>query len=275
MRRFEGERIQQRWDGRKHDRRQRPVRRYETRPGQQLQFDWGEFIYDMDGTRHKLYGFAAVLGYSRMRFVCFTKRCDTPTLIRSLMAACEYLEGLPDAILTDRMKSVILTMDGRQPQWNPQFADFLAAIGVTPRVCRAYTPQTKGKIERSIGVVKSSFWAGVRFTDLADSRQIHSPSFDITSIGPAYGRQRDKDRAPIELHDRIRAHPKRAVASPLEIPVNAEYYAQYMTLFEKGVFRCARHEIGDREGEHLIRNYFSGGISLVGASETVHRIRSA
>lgn len=148
--------------------RQRPVRRYETRPGQQLQFDWGEFIYETDSTRHKLYGFAAVLGYSRMRFVCFTKRCDTPTLIRSLMAACEYFEGLPDAILTDRMKSVILTMDGHQPQWNPQFADFLAAIGVTARVCRAYTPQTKGKIERSIGVVKTSFWAGVRFTDLAD-----------------------------------------------------------------------------------------------------------
>jgi len=148
--------------------RQRPVRRYETRPGEQLQFDWGEFTYDADGTVHKVYGFAAVLGYSRMRFVCFTKRCDTPTLIRSLMAACEYVEGLPDAILTDRMKSVILTMDGRQPQWNPQFADFLAAIGVTPRVCRAYTPQTKGKIERSIGVVKTSFWAGVRFTDIAD-----------------------------------------------------------------------------------------------------------
>jgi transposase len=148
--------------------RQRPVRRYETRPGEQLQFDWGEFTYEVAGHTHKLYGFAGVLGYSRMRFACFTKRCDTPTLIRSLMAACEYFDGLPDAILTDRMKSVILTMDGRQPQWNPLFADFLAAIGVTPRVCRAYTPQTKGKIERSIGVVKTSFWAGVRFRDIAD-----------------------------------------------------------------------------------------------------------
>lgn len=147
---------------------QRPVRRYETRPGQQLQFDWGEFLYDVDGIVQKVYGFAAVLGYSRMRFVCFTKRCDTPTLLRSFMAACRYLEGLPDAILTDRMKSVILTMDGNQPQWNPQFLDFLTALGVAPRVCRAYTPQTKGKIERSIGVVKTSFWPGIRFTDLAD-----------------------------------------------------------------------------------------------------------
>jgi hypothetical protein len=31
-----------------------------------------------------------------------------------------------------------------------------------------YTPQTKGKVERSVGVVKHSFWPGVRFTDIDD-----------------------------------------------------------------------------------------------------------
>jgi hypothetical protein len=44
----------------------------------------------------------------------------------------------------------------------------MAAIGVAPRVCRAYTPQTKGKVERSIGIIKHSFWPGVCFTDLND-----------------------------------------------------------------------------------------------------------
>lgn len=154
---------------------QRPVRRYETQPGEQCQIDWGEFLYEHDDRIHKLYGFTAVLSYSRMRFVCFTKRCDTPTLIRCLMLAWEYVEGLPQSILADRMKSVLLQMDGPTPQWNPQFADFLAAIGVTPRVCRPYAPQTKGKVERSIGLVKSSFWPGVRFTDLDDlNRQARS-----------------------------------------------------------------------------------------------------
>ena len=40
-----------------------PVQRYETRPGEQLQFDWGEFHYEQDGTPRKLYGFTAVLSY--------------------------------------------------------------------------------------------------------------------------------------------------------------------------------------------------------------------
>lgn len=145
-----------------------PVRRYETKPGEQMQFDWGEFRYDQDGSYHKLFGFTAVLSYSRMRFVLFTKRCDVATLLHGIMAACEYFGGLPQSMLTDRMKSVLLEMDGRTPMWNPTFADFMASNGVAPRVCRAYTPQTKGKVERSVGVIKQSFWPGVCFTDLDD-----------------------------------------------------------------------------------------------------------
>jgi len=145
---------------------QHPVQRYETKPGEQLQFDWGEFHYEQDGTPRKLYGFTAVLSYSRMRFVIFAKRCDVATLIRCLMEACAYFGGLPRTMLTDRMKTVLLDMDGATPHWHPQFAEFMAAVGVAPRVCKAYTPQTKGKIERSIGVVKQSFWPGVHFEDV-------------------------------------------------------------------------------------------------------------
>jgi transposase len=145
-----------------------PVLRYETEPGEQMQIDWGEFVYERDGATHKVYGFAAVLGYSRMRFVWFVKRCDTPTLIRCVMHACEYFGGLPKVLVTDRMKSVLLEMDGHLPVWNPLFADFASAIGVALRTCKAYTPQTKGKVERTIGVVKQGFWPGVTFSDLDD-----------------------------------------------------------------------------------------------------------
>lgn len=153
----------------------RPVQRYETAPGAQLQFDWAEFTYERDGQRRKLFGFTAVLSYSRMRFVVFVKRTDTATLLRCLMEACEYFGGLPRTMLTDRMKSVLLEMDGRTPIWNPRFAEFVAASGVAPRVCRAYTPQTKGKVERSVGIIKTSFWPGVQFTNLDDlNRQAHA-----------------------------------------------------------------------------------------------------
>ena len=74
--------------------------------------------------------------------------------------------GLPKAALTDRMKSVFLDMDGKTPIWNPLFADFMASLGVSPRVCRPFKPQTKGKVERSVGVIKNGFWPGVHFSDI-------------------------------------------------------------------------------------------------------------
>src|SRR6266700_7264064 len=129
---------------------QYPIQRYETKPGEQMQYDWGEFHYEKNGKEHKLYGFVAILSYSRMRFITFVKRCDTPTMIHCMMEAFEYFGGLPKAALTDRMKSVFLVeMENKVPRWNPLFADFMASIGVAPRVCKAYTPQTKGKIESS------------------------------------------------------------------------------------------------------------------------------
>ncbi len=145
-----------------------PVLRYETKPGEQMQYDWGEFHFEKDGKDHKLYGFAAVLSYSRMRFITFVKRCDTATMIRCMLEAFEYFGGLPKAALTDRMKSVFLEMEDHTPRWNPLFSDFMASIGVVPRVCKARTPQTKGKIERSVGIIKYGFWPGVHFTDLDD-----------------------------------------------------------------------------------------------------------
>ena len=136
----------------------RPVRRYETSAGEQMQIDWGTFMYEVDGVRRKIYGMTAVLSYSRMRYVLFSKRCDTASLIRAIQGALEYFGGLPQTILSDRMKSVLLTVED----------DFLSAIGVVPKVCRSRVPQTKGKVERSIRIIKESFWPGIRFTDVGD-----------------------------------------------------------------------------------------------------------
>ena len=177
-----------------------PVVRYETKPAEQMQFDWGEYKYEQDGVSHKFYGFTAILSYSRMRFVTFVKRCDVQTLIRCLMLAFEYFGGLPKAALTDRMKSVLLEMEDKKPRWNPLFADFMASIGVAPRVCRAYTPQTKGKVERSVGFFKHSYWAGVIFSDLDDlNRQAHAWCERANSRVHRTTHERPKDRREQEL----------------------------------------------------------------------------
>jgi transposase len=41
------------------------------------------------------------------------------------------------------------------------FEDFLKHYGFIPLLCRPYGPQTKGKIESTIGYIKRDFFLGV------------------------------------------------------------------------------------------------------------------
>ena len=115
-----------------------PVLRYETKPGEQLQFDWGEFVYEQEGATRKLFGFTAILSYSCLRYVVFAKRCDAASLVRCLAQALASCGGLPRAVLTDRMKTVLLEMESGAPHWHPRFQELVSALGITPRVCKPY-----------------------------------------------------------------------------------------------------------------------------------------
>lgn len=151
--------------------RQTPaVQRYETKPGEHAQVDWGigEYV-DKEGVLHKAPVFVMVLGYSRMRYIEFTKRCDIYSFLRCLIHAFEYFGGVTKVMLTDRMRTVILgTADDGTPKWHPLFADFAATIGLVPKVCKARRPQTKGKVERSVRYIKENFLPGRIFIDFDD-----------------------------------------------------------------------------------------------------------
>jgi transposase len=149
------------------------VLRYETKPGEYAQVDWGLCDYvDLDGTVRKVPVFVMVLGYSRATYIEFTKRCDIHSFLRCLIHAFEYFGGIPKVMLTDQMKTVVLGMgDDRKPRWHSLFADFAAAIGLVPKVCKVRRPETKGKVERGVQYVKYNFLPGKRFVDLQDLNQ--------------------------------------------------------------------------------------------------------
>ena len=147
------------------------VYRYETKPGIQSQVDWAECgRIDIDNESRKLYCFTMVLGYSRMRYVEFTLHIDVHTLIQCHLNAFDYFGGYTKEILYDNMKQIVLK---RAPVssdsiWNPDFEDFFKHYGFIPRLCRPYRPQTKGKIENSVGFVKRDFLMGGEFHSFSD-----------------------------------------------------------------------------------------------------------
>jgi transposase len=150
------------------------VRRFETPPGHQAQVDWGELgtVEFPDAERQRLYGFVFTLGHSRAMFAEVALDQRLGTLLAMHEAAFSALGGVPHEVLYDRMKTVATGGDDRgEIEWQPLFLDFARYWGFAPRLCRAYRPQTKGKVESGIKYVRRNFLCGRTATSVADLRE--------------------------------------------------------------------------------------------------------
>ena len=144
-----------------------PVVRFETPPGFQRQVDFGTFQLPW-GRRHAL---LVVLGYSRLLWMRFFARQTMTTLIRGLESAFEFFGGVPQELLFDQMRSVVLSderLGGGGLIMNAEFVRFAAHWGFRARACRPYRAKTKGKVERPIRYVRQSFFYGRTFLNDED-----------------------------------------------------------------------------------------------------------
>ena len=144
-----------------------PVVRFETPPGRQGQVDFAAFRLPW-GRRHAL---LVVLGYSRLLWLRFFPRQTMEVLCGGLEGAFERFGGVPEELLFDQMRSVVVSDDrlaGGGLVLNAEFLRFAAHWGFRPRSCRPYRARTKGKVERPIRYVRESFFYGREFVNDAD-----------------------------------------------------------------------------------------------------------
>lgn len=133
-----------------------PVVRFETAPGVQMQAD---FTTIRRG-RSALLAFVATLGYSRASFVRFTDNEAAHTLCACLSEAFEFFGGVPQQVLFDNPKTVVIARDAYGEglhRWNGKLLALADAYGFVARLCRPYRAKTKGKVERFNGYLKGSF----------------------------------------------------------------------------------------------------------------------
>lgn len=133
------------------------VVRFETAPGHQLQVDWCVFRRG----KYPLSAFVATLGFSRYSYVEFVTTEQFDQLKRCHLNAFEHFGGVPQEILYDNMKTVVLernTFGQGQHRFHPGLWDLGKYFGFTPRLCRPYRAQTKGKVERFNRYLRNSFY---------------------------------------------------------------------------------------------------------------------
>lgn len=147
--------------------------RFETEPGRQAQFDWGEFlVQEPDGRTSKVFVFMLVLGFSRAGYVEFVKRCTLETFMDGHIRGFRYLGGVPAEILYDNMKHVVLGRDGAgKPVFNTEHLHFAHHYGFQPLLCAPYSPWMKGKVERPIDYLRERFWRGYRFISIRKANE--------------------------------------------------------------------------------------------------------
>jgi len=137
--------------------------RRETPPGQQAQVDWGHLgTLECEGQEQKLWAFTFTMGYSRRMMAEVALDQKTGSL-RMREEAFRQMGGDPEEILYDRMKTVWLGSDERgEIVWHPVFLEFACYWVFTPRLCRPYRAQTKGKVESGVKYLRRNFLCGLQ-----------------------------------------------------------------------------------------------------------------
>ena len=147
-----------------------PTVRFETGPGEQAQVDWGSTAIYLGEVRTRVHLFTMVLGFSRRVFAkAYTSEGLDP-LLDGHASAFTHFGGRTESILYDNPRTIVKDKDEAAGHvvWNPTFKDRMEFYGITPKLCRFYRAQTKGKVESGVKYVKRNALAGRRFRDLAE-----------------------------------------------------------------------------------------------------------
>ena len=132
-----------------------PHVRYETDPGEQLQFDWVEnlTIHFKNNESHFFHVFSATLGYSREHIYIYSPTKTTEDLLRCLLTTYQKLGGKTKKAKTDNMSAIVSIRDSHR-KIHSHVKSFFDDLEVKLELCDVRTPETKGKCESANRFVK-------------------------------------------------------------------------------------------------------------------------
>lgn len=166
--------------------------RFESAPGEQAQVDFGQVRVWIGEGQVPVQIFVYTLGYSRCTFAVAFPQQRLREWLAGHELAFQHFGGVPDRLIVDNAKAMVLRHTRDALVWNTTYADFAAYYGVRPWACTPYRPQTKGKVESGVKYVQRNALAGKRFvswdalnawllewaTTIAD-RRVHGTTHEI------------------------------------------------------------------------------------------------
>jgi transposase len=152
--------------------RRRACARFETGPGVEGQFDWkGPIRGLLADSSQDVYVCRLVLAYSRRRFSIAVPNVGAPAVLWSLCRAFAAAGGVAHRIVVDNAKVLVLRPRPAL-ELHPAFSALCAHYGVEPSPAWPYSPERKGKTERS-------------FLDLVRDELLHQVYSDLRAFQAA------------------------------------------------------------------------------------------
>jgi transposase len=154
-------------------RRSETVRVADGEPGHECQVDFGKLglLHDAaTGRRRVTHALIFTAAYSRHMFVWLTFAQTLEAVIAGCEAAWAFFGGCFRVLIPDNMSPVVADADAVNPRFTLGWLDYTQHCGFATDPARVRHAKDKPRVERTVQYVRSSFWAGEDFVDLADAQ---------------------------------------------------------------------------------------------------------
>ncbi|MFZ2147088.1 MAG: IS21 family transposase [Sedimentisphaerales bacterium] len=148
---------------------QEPIVCVETPPGVRASHDWSEYTIDFTHQEsEKITFLSLILNYSRRQYIEVVEDKSQATLLRGLINAFIYFDGVPKEIKSDNQKACVDRWELGQPIFNRNFLNFATHYRFRPLAIHPGKPRENLKVERPFYYLETNFLNGRQFHDKPD-----------------------------------------------------------------------------------------------------------
>jgi len=134
--------------------------RFETPAGEEAQLDYARMGLLMNPLTQKgrvVHAFIATLSFSRLKYVEFVFTQDQKSFVASHQRMFDFWGGVPKCFVIDNLKNGVLKPDLYDPRLNRLYQELAEHYGFFIDTARVRRPKDKGKVERTVPVVRELF----------------------------------------------------------------------------------------------------------------------
>ena len=209
----------------------------ENKAGERLFVDYAgqtvEFMDMFSGEITRAQIFVAVLGASNLTYACATRTQQAEDWVRSIIAALQFIGGVPRLLVHDQPRALMARPDRYEPTAHRLLAELGEHYGVAILPARPAHPKDKAKVEVGVQVMERWILArlrGRRFINLAELNRAIAPLLTQLNERP-FKKLPGCRRSAFEQMERAALSP--LPATPMQVArfklarVNIDYHVEY------------------------------------------------